>query len=45
MKQRLPYFFTYEPSDFQYLTQKFGRFFHKKRASAYSRGFGIEKQA
>ena len=28
---------------FQYLTQKFGRFFHKKRASAYSRGFGIQK--
>ena len=29
---------------FQYLTQKFGRFFHKKRGSAYSRGFGIQKQ-
>ena len=29
---------------FQYLTQKFGRFFHKKRGSAYSGGFGIKKQ-
>ena len=26
---------------FQYLTQKFWRFFHKKRGSAYSRGFRI----
>ena len=29
---------------FQYLTKKVGRFFHKKRDSAYSRGFGIQKQ-
>ena len=41
----LPYFFTYMPSDFfQHLTQKFGKFFHKKRGSAYSQGFGIQKQ-
>ena len=29
---------------FQYLTKKVGRFFHKKRDLAYSRGFGIRKQ-
>ena len=29
---------------FQYLTKKVGRFFHKKWDSAYSRGFGIQKQ-
>ena len=38
-------FFTYKPSDFfQYLTQMFERFFHKKRGSAYSWGFGIKKK-
>ena len=29
---------------FQCSTQKFGKFFHKKRDSAYSRGFGIKKK-
>ena len=44
-ESKIQYFFTYKPSNFfQYLTQKFGRFFHEKRGSAYSRGFGIQKQ-
>ena len=41
----LLYFFTYKPSDFFSIWHKNLRdFFHKKQGSAYSGGFGIQKQ-
>ena len=43
--EQLPYFFTYKPSDFFSIWHKsLEDFFHKKRGSAYVRGFGIQKQ-